>query len=156
MRVFTSTERLANHLKINEIGEVGKLVTKLRWMLRKLESWRKERDGWVQNWKHWSRWKIGEKDRDECPQAGRMVKKVETGGVKVGELVKKIQMSESRVGTVGRSVRCGQEEYMKHEQEAMLAEAGEEDGFIKIRQVLCRHHWKGAALASCEASAKKS
>ena len=27
LRVFTSSERLANHLKINEIGEVGKLVT---------------------------------------------------------------------------------------------------------------------------------
>ena len=27
MRVFTSSERLANHLKINEIGEVGKLMT---------------------------------------------------------------------------------------------------------------------------------
>ena len=28
LRVFTSTERLANQLKINEIGEVGKLVKK--------------------------------------------------------------------------------------------------------------------------------
>ena len=32
------------------------------------------------------------------------MKKVETGGVKVGELVKKIQMSEPKVGNVGRSV----------------------------------------------------
>ena len=29
LRVFTSSERLANHLKINEIGEVGSLVTKI-------------------------------------------------------------------------------------------------------------------------------
>ena len=28
LRVFTSSERLANHLKSNEIGEVGNLVTK--------------------------------------------------------------------------------------------------------------------------------
>ena len=28
MRVFTSSERLANQLKINEIGEVGKLMKK--------------------------------------------------------------------------------------------------------------------------------
>ena len=27
-RMFTSSERLANHLKITEIGEAGKLVTK--------------------------------------------------------------------------------------------------------------------------------
>ena len=29
LRVFTSSERLANHLNINEIGAVGKLVTKI-------------------------------------------------------------------------------------------------------------------------------
>ena len=28
------------------------------------------------------------------PQAGKMMKKVETGGAKVGELAKKIQMNE--------------------------------------------------------------
>ena len=42
LRVLTSSERLANQLKINEIGEVGKLVKKTeiqKWMLRKLENW---------------------------------------------------------------------------------------------------------------------
>ena len=29
LRVFTSSERLANQLKINEIGDVGELVTKI-------------------------------------------------------------------------------------------------------------------------------
>ena len=29
LRVFTSSERLANHLQINEIGEAGKMVTKI-------------------------------------------------------------------------------------------------------------------------------
>ena len=29
LKVFISSDRLANHLKINEIGEVGKLVTKI-------------------------------------------------------------------------------------------------------------------------------
>ena len=29
LRVLTSSERLANQLRINEIGEVGKLVTKI-------------------------------------------------------------------------------------------------------------------------------
>ena len=59
------------------------------------------------------------------------MKVVQTGGVKVGELVKKIQMNETKVGKVWRSVTVGQEEYLKPEQDAMLAEAGEEDGFIK-------------------------
>ena len=50
---------------------------------------------------------------------------------KVGELVvKKIQTNDSKVGKVGRSARCDQEEYMKPEQDAMLAEAGDENEFI--------------------------
>ena len=70
-------------------------------------------------------------DEVGSPQAGNMMKKVETGGMKVGELVKKTQMNEPKVGKVGRSVRLGQEEYLKPEQDAMLAEAGEEDEFVK-------------------------
>ena len=53
------------------------------------------------------------------------------GGMKVGELVKKIQMNEPTVGKVWRSGIFGQEECVKPEQGAMLAEAGEEDEFIK-------------------------
>ena len=102
LRVFTSSERCANHLKINESGAVGKLVRKI------------EMSG---------------------PQAGMLVKVVQTGGVKVGELVKKIHMHETKVGKVWRSVTVGQEEYLKPEQDAMLAEAGEEDGFIKFDDI---------------------
>ena len=40
-------------------------------------------------------------------------------------------MNDPKVGNVGRSVRVGQEEYLKPEQDTMLAEAGEEDGFTK-------------------------
>ena len=46
IRVFTSSERLANQLKINEIGEVGKLVRNIEMgdpkklgTLEKLEDW---------------------------------------------------------------------------------------------------------------------
>ena len=64
-------------------------------------------------------------------QAGELMQKVETGDMKIGELVEKIQINEPKVGKVGRSVRVGQEEYMKLEQDAMLAEAGEEVEFVK-------------------------
>ena len=46
LRVFTSSERLANHLKINEMGKVGQLVTKIEMNAPVI-------------------WKIGEEDRDE-------------------------------------------------------------------------------------------
>ena len=39
LRVFTSSERLANHLKISEIGEVGKLVTKIETDAPKIGKW---------------------------------------------------------------------------------------------------------------------
>ena len=55
------------------------------------------------------------------------MKKIETGDMKVGELVKKIQANESKVGKVWRSARCGQEECMKLEQDAMLEKVGEEN-----------------------------
>ena len=60
-----------------------------------------------------------------------MMKKIETSDMQVGELVKKIQMNESKVGKVGRSARFGQEECMTLEQDAMLAEAGEENESLK-------------------------
>ena len=44
----------------------------------------------------------------------KIVKKVETCGVKVGELVKKIQMNEPKAGKVWRSVTVGQQEYLEH------------------------------------------
>ena len=59
------------------------------------------------------------------------MKKVETGGMKVGDLAKKIEMNEPEVEKFGRSVRFGQEECMKPEQDAMLAGDGEEDELIK-------------------------
>ena len=74
--------------------------------------------------------KLVRKIEISCPQAGKLMKKVETGGTKVGELVKKIQMNEPKVRKVWRSVRFGPQEHVKLEQDAMLAEAGEEDDFI--------------------------
>ena len=56
-------------------------------------------------------------------------------------MAKKIQMNEPKVGKVRRSVRVGQEEYMKIEQDMMLAGVGEEDEFIK-----CVVDWKGLPL----------
>ena len=49
------------------------------------------------------------------------MKKVETGDGQVGDLVEKMQVNDPRVG----------EKYKKPEQDAMLAEAGEEHEFIK-------------------------
>ena len=51
--------------------------------------------------------------------------------MKVGELVKKIQMNDPKVGNIWKLVRFGQEKYKKPEQDAMLAEDGEENEFIK-------------------------
>ena len=59
------------------------------------------------------------------------MKKIQTDGMKVGELVKKIQMNDSRVRRVGRSARFGQEECLKRDHDAMLAQAGEEDEFTE-------------------------
>ena len=79
-----SSERLANLLKINEIGEAGRLVTKT------------EMDSPESG-------KLAKKNEVGGPQAGMMMKKVETG-MKVGELVTKIQMNEPKDGKVWRSV----------------------------------------------------
>ena len=65
------------------------------------------------------------------PKAGTLMKQVESGDMKVGQLVKKISMHDPRVGKVRKSARVGQVECTKPEQDAMLAEAGEEDKFIK-------------------------
>ena len=93
--VFTSSERLTGQLKINEIREVGELVTETETnapnigkLVRKIE--------------------MGD------PLARKLIKKVETGDRKVGELVKKVQIwklvrrdqeiQEARAGCdVGRS-----------------------------------------------------
>ena len=53
------------------------------------------------------------------------------GAPKIGKLVKKNEMGDPKVGKAGKSVRFGQEECTKPEQDAMLAGAGEEDEFIK-------------------------
>ena len=86
------------------------------------------------------------------PQAGKLMKKVETGGMKVGELVKKIQMNVSKVGKVWRSVSFCQEKCMKSEQDAVLAEACEEDEFIKCFDDIIGKElpWQG-----CEALTRK-
>ena len=68
------------------------------------------------------------------PKVGKLVRRLRRsrrGGMKVGELVKKIHMNEPKFGKVWKSERFGQEECMKPEQDAMLAEAGEENEFIK-------------------------
>ena len=59
------------------------------------------------------------------------MKQTETGDMKVGELVKKVHVNESKGTRIVRSARFGQEECMKREQDAMLAEVGEESDFIK-------------------------
>ena len=64
-------------------------------------------------------------------EVGKLVRKIKTGDMKVGELVKKIQMNDPKVGKVWKSFRFGREECMKLEQDAMLAEACEENEFIK-------------------------
>ena len=112
LRVFTSSERLANQLKINDIGEVGKPVTKIemecsenrkigeggvRWMIQKL--------------------KIGvvgqlvKRIEMDGPQTRKLMKKVETGDGKVRELVQKIQANDPKVGKVWKLARFGQEEH---------------------------------------------
>ena len=40
---------------------------------------------------------MGGEDREDGPQAGKLMKKVETGDPKVEELVKKIQMNDPKV-----------------------------------------------------------
>ena len=35
------------------------------------------------------------------PQAGKLMKKVETSGIKVGEMVKRVQMNQATVGKCG-------------------------------------------------------
>ena len=64
------------------------------------------------------------------PKTGKMVTKIEMGDMTIGELLKKIQ-------TNGRSARCDQEECMKLEQDAMLAEADRGwQRLARIHQVL--------------------
>ena len=53
------------------------------------------------------------------------------GAPRIGKLVKKNVIGDTKVGKVGNTVRFGQDEYTKPEQDAMLAGAGEEDKFIK-------------------------
>ena len=71
------------------------------------------------------------------PKAGKLVRKMEMGDPKVGKigevakLVKKIQMNEPQVGKVWKSVKFGQEEYTKPEEDAMLARVGEESLLLK-------------------------
>ena len=62
LRVFTSSERLANHLKINEIGEVGKLVTKIEMDAPEIGTLLNERV--MGDPRVGKSWKIGEKGRN--------------------------------------------------------------------------------------------
>ena len=79
LRVFASSERLANQLKIKEIREVRDLVTKAETNAQKIG-------------------KLVKRVETGGPQARKIMKKVETGDRKVGELVKKIQMNDPKVG----------------------------------------------------------
>ena len=116
--------------KLVKRSQMGKLVKKNEMCDRKIGKMVKKNEI-TQKLEKWISWKIREKDRDEWSTSRKEMKKVETGGVKVGELVKKIHMNEPTVGKVWRSVGVSQEEYLKPEQDAILAAAGEEDGFIK-------------------------
>ena len=128
-RVFTSSQRLANQLKINEIREgreqvtriemgaprIGKLVKK-----NEMDVPEVEKLGAVGN--------LMKRIETGGPQARTLMKQVETFDREVGELVKKIQINDPKVERVGKWVRFGLEK--KPEQDATLAGAGEEDEFI--------------------------
>ena len=105
VRVFTSSERLANQLKINEITEVGEQVMKTETNAPKIgklvrknemgdprvgELVKKNQMDVPRVGKSSGGWKIGEEDRDGRSTSKKITKKVETGDRKVGELVKKI------------------------------------------------------------------
>ena len=94
LRVFTSSERLANHMKINENGE-SENVKKTEMGDPKVGT-----NGGVVG-------KLVRKIEIGGPQAGKLMKKVETGDMKVGELTTKIQMNDRKVGKVWRSARFG-------------------------------------------------
>ena len=113
LRVLTTSERLANQLKINEIGEVGKLVTKIELDAPKSGKLLKKNE-------------MGDPTVGKIGEVGKLVKKNEMGGMKVGELVKKIQMNDPKVGKVGTSVIFGHQE-TKLEQDAILAGAEKVD-----------------------------
>ena len=66
LRVFTSCERLANHLKINKTGEVGKWVTKIEKDAPKIE-------------------KLVKKNEMGDPKIGKLVKKNGMGNPQVGK-----------------------------------------------------------------------
>ena len=83
------------------------------------------------------------------------MKKVETGGMKVGEVVKKIWMNDLRVRKVWRSVRFGPKEYVKLEQDAMLPGAGEEE-IIKCFDDITRRSCLGRREASTRKRAEVS
>ena len=68
-RVFTSSERLANHLKIKEIGEVGKLVTKTETHAPKLGKSLKKNEMYDP--------KVG-----EIREVGKKVRKIEMGVIR--------------------------------------------------------------------------
>ena len=152
LRVFTSSGRLANQLKNNNIGKGGRLVKKTEMgdskvgkvgevgkLVKKIEMGDPKIGKSVQKTEMGDSkvGKVGEvgkwvrKIERVVHKQGKMMMKVETGGMKVEELVKRIQMNEPKVGKVKRWVRFGQEEYTKLGPDAMLAEADEEDELIK-------------------------
>ena len=99
--MFTSSERRANQLKSVkkiEMGDprIGKLVEKNEMHVQKLNNIGK----------------LVKRIETGGLQARKIMKKVETGDRKVVDLVEKIQVNEPKVGKVWRSVRIGQEEYL--------------------------------------------
>ena len=116
---------------VGEIGEVGQFAMKIGKLVKKNEM------GVSKGGKIGEVGKWVKKIEMGAPRIGKLVKenemdvpKVEQVGV-VGKMVKRIQVNDPKVGKVGKLVRVGQKEFLKLEQDAMLAEAGEEDGFIK-------------------------
>ena len=89
LRVFTGSERLANQMMINEIGEVGKLVKQKEMggptmgnLVRRIEM-SDPKAGNIE-----AVGKNGKKYRNEWSTSGSLMKKIKTGDMKVGELEK--------------------------------------------------------------------
>ena len=72
LRVFTSSERLAIHLKINEIGEVGKLVTMMEMDAPRIGKLVKTSE-------------MGDPRAEKIGKSGKLVQKIGMGDPKTGK-----------------------------------------------------------------------
>ena len=97
LRVFISSERLANQLKINEIGEVGKLVKKTEMyppkigkLVKKIEMSDQKSGKLVRN-------EMGDPSVGKIGVVGKLVTKIEMGGSQAGKLMKKVETGGMKV-----------------------------------------------------------